>query len=58
MTTFNQTFNKLVAATLEADDQQIKIESETEMNNKNDKIMDMDESAKGQDFFRIIKLSK
>ena len=52
MTTFSQNFNNLVAATLQADNQQIKTEQETEMNSENDKILIVDESAKSQDFFQ------
>ena len=50
MTTFSQNFNNLVTATLLAEDQQIK----TETDNISDKteIMDTDESAKSQDFFQ------
>ena len=50
MTTFSQNFSNLVTATLLAEDQQIK----TETDNISDKteIMDTDESAKSQDFFQ------
>ena len=58
MTTFNQNFNNLVTATLQADDQQIKIEPETEINSKSDRIVDIDESAKSQDFFQDNKAVK
>ena len=52
MTTFNQNFNNLVKATLleEQQQQQIKAETENKTNDKN--ILDMDESAKSQDFFQ------
>ena len=52
MTTFNQNFNNLVAAALQADDQQIKTEQKTEMSSKNNKILNLDKSAKSQDFFQ------
>ena len=58
MTTFNQNFNNLVTATLQADDQQIKIEPETEINSKNDRIVGIDESAKSQDLFQDNKAVK
>ena len=48
MTTFSQNFNNLVTATLQAENQQIKIET----NDTNEKIIDMEESAKSQDFFQ------
>ena len=50
MTKFSENFNNLVTATLLAEDQQIKTETE----NISDKteIMDMDESAKSQDVFQ------
>ena len=52
MTTFNQNFNNLVKATLLEEQQQKQIKAETE-NKTNDKnILDMDESAKSQDFFQ------
>ena len=49
--TFNQNFNNLVTATLLTEEQQMK----TEMDNLIDEhrqVMDMDESAKSQDFFQ------
>ena len=52
MTTFSQNYNNLVASTLQADDQQIKTEKETEMNTESDKVLNVDESAKSQDFFQ------
>ena len=58
MTTFNQNFNNLVTATLQADDQQIKIEPETEINSKSDRIVGIDESAKSQDLFQDNKAVK
>ena len=58
MTTSNQNFNNLVTATLQVDDQQIKIESETEMNSRSYKVMDMDKTAKSQYFFRDNKAAK
>ena len=48
MTTLSQNYNNLVTATLPAENQQIK----TETNDTNEKIIDMDESAKSQDFFQ------
>lgn len=48
MTTFSQNLNNLVTATLQAENQQIK----TETDDTNEKIIDMDESAKIQDFFQ------
>ena len=48
MTTFSQNFNNLVTATLQAENQQIK----TETSDTNENIIDMDESAKIQDFFQ------
>ena len=52
MKTFNQNFNNLVKATLREEQQQQQIKAETE-NKTNDKnILDMDESAKSQDFFQ------
>ena len=52
MTTFSQNYNNLVASTLQADDQQIKTEKETEMNTESNKVLNVDESAKSQDFFQ------
>ena len=52
MTTFSQNYNNLVASTLQADDQQIKTEKKTEMNTESDKVLNVDESAKSQDFFQ------
>ena len=52
MTTFSQNYNNLVASTLQADDQQIKTEKETEMNTESDKVLNVDKSAKSQDFFQ------
>ena len=52
MTTFSQNYNNLVASTLQADDKQIKTEKETEMNTESDKVLNVDESAKSQDFFQ------
>ena len=54
MTTFSQNLNNLVTATLLADDQQRK----TETDNTNEKKMDIDESAKAKISFRIVTLSK
>ena len=58
MTTFNQNFNNLVTATLQADDQHIKIDPETEMNRKSNRIVDKTSQQKGKISFRIIKLSR
>ena len=52
MTTFSQNYNNLLASTLQADDQQIKTEKETEMNTESDKVLNVDKSAKSQDFFQ------
>ena len=52
MATFSQNYNNLVASTLQADDQQIKTEKETEMNTESNKVLNVDESAKSQDFFQ------
>ena len=51
MTTFSQSYNKLVEEPLQTN-QQIKTEQETEMNEGNDKGQNIDESAKSQDFFQ------
>ena len=56
MTTFNQNFNNLVTATLQADDQHIKIDPETEMNSKSNRIVDKTSQQKAKISFRIIKL--
>ena len=58
MTTFNQNFNNLVTATLQAHDQHIKIDPETEMNSKSNKIVDKTSQQKTKISFRIIKLSR
>ena len=50
MTIFSQNFKNLVTATLLAEDQQIKTETDN-ISNKTE-IMDTDESAKSQDFFQ------
>ena len=50
MTTFNQNFNNLVKATLLEEQQPIKIDTENQTNDE--KIKDMGESAKSQDFFQ------
>ena len=49
MTTFSQSFNNLVEATLQVENKEIKTETETDNNNE---TIDMDESAKNQDFFQ------
>ena len=51
MTTFSQSYNKLVEEPLQTN-QQIKTEQETEMNEENDKGQNIDELAKSQDFFQ------
>ena len=48
MITFSQNFSNFVTATLQTENQHIK----TETNDANEKIIDMDESAKSQDFFQ------
>ena len=58
MTTFNQNFNNLVTATLQADDQHIKIDPETEMNRKSNRTVDKTSQQKAKISFRIIKLSR
>ena len=55
MTTFSQSFNNLVEATLQVENKEIKAETETDNNNE---TIDMDESAKNQDFFQDNKAIK
>ena len=55
MTTFSQSFNSLVEATLQVENKEIKTETETDNNNE---TIDMDESAKNQDFFQDNKAIK
>ena len=51
MTTFSQNFNNLVAATLLTEEQEIKTETD-KISDEKTQIVDMDESAKSQDFFQ------
>ena len=50
MTTFSQNFNNLVTATLLAEEQETKTETDN-LNDEKTQVLDMDESAKSQDFF-------
>ena len=51
MTTFSQNFNNLVTATLLVKEQETKMETDN-LNDEKTQVMDMDESAKSQDFFQ------
>ena len=55
MKNFSQSFSNLVEATLQVENKEIKTETETENNSK---TIDMDESAKKQDFFQDNKAIK
>ena len=52
MIPFSQSCNSLVEPTIQAEHQQIKIEHGTEINGENEKVLNVDESAKIQDFFQ------
>ena len=51
MTTFSQNFNNLVAATLLTEEQEIKTETD-KISDEKIQTVEIDESAKSQDFFQ------
>ena len=57
MATLTQSYNKLVEETLTVEDPRLKKEQEIEIDQQNNRVQNVGESAKSQDFFRNNKVA-
>ena len=57
MATLTQSYNKLVEETLTVEDPRLKKEQEIEIDKQNNRVQNVGESAKSQDFFQNNKVA-